>query len=116
MGLLGGSLELDSALGRGSNFHFQLSLPVAPALPQDAPTRNPDALGAMPALIVDDNDVTREVLRHMAESLGWQVEGAVPDASLDGLVTLNHRAVIAAGGLGAVGVGLGVVGVIRLSW
>lgn len=46
----------------------------------------------------------------------YKEEGAVPDASLDGLVTLNHRAVIAAGGLGAVGVGLGVVGVIRLSW
>lgn len=46
----------------------------------------------------------------------YKQEGAVPDASLDRLVSLNHGAVLSAAGVCAVGVGLGVVGVIRLSW
>lgn len=46
----------------------------------------------------------------------YKEEGAVPDGDLDGLVQLNHGVTLAAGGLGAVGLGLGVVGVVRLSW
>jgi len=76
VGLLGGSLELTSALGQGSNFHFQMRFPVPPALllNKAAAAEPPPAMGSMPTLIVDDNPVTREVFLHMTQAMGWQVD------------------------------------------
>jgi two-component system, sensor histidine kinase and response regulator len=82
--LLGGSLQLHSVLGEGSTFHFQLRLPVAEAgaLPPNLPPQiaatstAPNAMGDMRVLIVDDNPVAREVMVHMAQSLGWAVDSA----------------------------------------
>ncbi|MDP2005461.1 MAG: PAS-domain containing protein [Rubrivivax sp.] len=70
VGLMGGELALDSALGQGSRFHFTLTLPVAEA--SEAPAPTPPA--GLRALVVDDNPTARELLRHMTESLGWQVD------------------------------------------
>jgi PAS domain S-box-containing protein len=79
VGLLGGTLAVDSVLGEGSTFHFQLRLPlaemelapvtVATALPMPKP-------GSLEVLIVDDNDAAREVLSHIVEPMGWKVETA----------------------------------------
>ena len=95
--LMGGELKLDSALGQGSRFHFCITLPVDAAVPRaielphdgglaeaSAPrladkaaiTSTSSNPASLRALLVDDNPVAREVLRRMAESLGWQVEMA----------------------------------------
>ena len=76
VGLMGGELAVDSTLGEGSRFHFQIRCPVAqmPATPEPVPPR--PALGALKTLIVDDNAVARDVLRHMVESMGWQADTA----------------------------------------
>jgi CheY-like chemotaxis protein len=72
---MGGELRLDSALGRGSRFHFEIELPLAadaveePADDQPASTR-----ARLRALVVDDNPMAREVLERMVESLGWAVD------------------------------------------
>ncbi len=77
--LLGGALAVDSVEGRGSTFHFQLPFALAEMPPETAaPVWNLPALGMLNALVVDDNDVTREVLVQMVRSLGWQ---ATPAAS-----------------------------------
>jgi two-component system, sensor histidine kinase and response regulator len=73
--LMGGELELDSALGRGSRFHFCITLPMTP----DGPDEQPAA--RLPAqrwrvLVVDDNATAREVLQRMGQSLGWAVDVA----------------------------------------
>ena len=74
VGLMGGELRLDSALGRGSRFHFSIELALGedgvdagtPALRQRQPV-------ALRVLIVDDNAIAREVTERMGTSLGWQV-------------------------------------------
>jgi PAS domain S-box-containing protein len=75
VGMMGGELRLDSALGAGSTFHFDAWLALgeassnAPAPPRRCPA-------SLRALIVDDNPSARFVLAAMARSIGWQVEVA----------------------------------------
>jgi len=79
VGLMGGELRLDSVLGEGSTFHFQLRLPLA-EVPADEPALPRPELGALQALIVDDNTSARELLASMVVSLGWQADVAASGA------------------------------------
>ncbi len=98
--LMHGRLLLDSELGAGSRFHFRLRFPLeaaavqrpaqdgeaapapqasraarsAPApVPEDDPVA-PEALGS--ALVVEDNEVNRFIVRTVLERGGWRVEEA----------------------------------------
>jgi PAS domain S-box-containing protein len=70
--LIGGSLQVQSTLGHGSRFWFDLRLDlvdstpitVAPALPQHT----------LSVLVVDDNALVGEILVRTIESLNWQVD------------------------------------------
>lgn len=70
--LMGGTLQVQSALGKGSRFWFDLSLglvdstpiTVTPALPKHA----------LSVLVVDDNAQVGEVLVRTIASLNWQVD------------------------------------------
>jgi len=75
VGLMGGELRLESALGRGTRFHFRLTLPVAVKAENEAQIL---ALPAAPlrALVVDDNPTACEVLERMGRSLGWAIDVA----------------------------------------
>ncbi|MGZ5179964.1 MAG: CHASE domain-containing protein [Ramlibacter sp.] len=69
--LMGSRLELHSTPGRGSQFSFTLTLPLAPE----------PATQAQPAvrrrvLVVDDNELARSTLAGLARSLGWQADSA----------------------------------------
>jgi hypothetical protein len=69
---LGGELQLDSVVGRGSRFHFRIELAVG----SDARQCRAGALRlrqpvALRVLVVDDNHIARELMQRMAESLGW---------------------------------------------
>jgi CheY-like chemotaxis protein len=96
VGLLGGTLAVDSVLGEGSTFHFRLRLPLAemevaavtgtPAPPLPAP-------GPLEVLIVDDNDIAREVLSHIVEPMGWKVQTA---ASAEQAIEAVHQRATAA--------------------
>lgn len=82
--LMGGELRVQSRVGEGSRFHFELALPVAPAgalLPE--PVRP-----SLKVLIVDDNPMAREVLQSMGESLGWDCDLA---ASGEQALALVHQ-------------------------
>jgi PAS domain S-box-containing protein len=82
--LMGGELEVDTAPGRGSRFHFSLSfrLQSGPAAP--ARLLRHDALEGIRALIVDDNACAREVLAGMSTALGLKASTAA-----DGLEALR---------------------------
>jgi len=68
--LMGGELRVDSRVGEGSRFHFELRLAEAPAEPHAGLPSRP----GLKVLIVDDNPVAREVLQDLGESLGWDCD------------------------------------------
>ncbi|MBV8634914.1 MAG: response regulator [Burkholderiaceae bacterium] len=71
-GLMGGELRVDSALGVGSRFWFNISLDVADATALAAPTAGPKRR----LLVVDDNALAGEILVKTVKALGWDVEYA----------------------------------------
>ncbi|MCV2357532.1 response regulator [Paucibacter sp. TC2R-5] len=77
--MMGGELALDSVLGEGSTFHFSLTLPVGDALAveTDDSAQAGDSLAEhLSVLVVDDSAIARELVQHMAQSLGWLAEAA----------------------------------------
>jgi PAS domain S-box-containing protein len=90
--LLGGTLAVDSQLGEGSSFHFQLRLPRAdmPDAKNATPAVSaPAAPGALRTLIVDDNATTRDVMSRMVQSLGWRAE--VADSAAQAMARITAR-------------------------
>jgi len=78
--LMGGELKVDSALGRGSDFYFEIDFSHAPASnAQGAAPHAPLASSVTPdldVLVVDNNPVALDLLVAMMRSLGWRVESA----------------------------------------
>ncbi|OQX16747.1 MAG: hypothetical protein BWK73_02015 [Thiothrix lacustris] len=75
--LMGGELMLQSELGRGSVFSFQIPLPISHEPQPDLAARvEHPHLTALRVLLVDDNPTARDILTPMLRSLGWQVDSA----------------------------------------
>jgi len=68
VGMMGGTLKLNSALGQGSCFSFDLDFPVSSHLA--LPKAQIAALRGINALIVDDNATNREILSNQLNSWG----------------------------------------------
>jgi len=76
VGLMGGRLELESEVGKGSLFHF--SLPFALAEEAAAPPAADRArLDGLPVLAVDDNETSRRILAEMLRGWGMKPRTAV---------------------------------------
>jgi len=82
--LMGGTIGVASEAGAGSQFWFTASLaPARTAVGAAAPR---DALTGRRLLVVDDNEVNREILYHQLSAWGAAVETAAePGAALDKL-------------------------------
>ena len=89
--LMGGDISVTSAVGKGSNFVFDLI--VEPAAQQDTIDTH-IALPEQPrVLIVDDNDSARLILHEMAEGFGWQTESVSnAEAALELLRNVHQTA------------------------
>ena len=72
VGLMGGTIGLESELGRGSTFHVDLTLERQEAADQ-APIPDSDLLRGLRVLVVEHRGTTRRVLREQLESLGCRV-------------------------------------------
>lgn len=74
--MMGGELKVQSVLGQGSTFYFDLSLAnTAFVNPKPLQAARP-LLKPLNVLIVDDNATARRLLGSMAQSLGWLVDTA----------------------------------------
>ena len=87
--MMGGEIEVDSTLGRGSRFHFSLRFglqwgPQPDTLAQPLAAWSHPALPGTRVLIVDDNACAREVLAQMSAALGLR-----PHSATDGLDALR---------------------------
>ena len=78
--MMGGRVDVDSAVGRGSRFTVSLRLPRLAAQPVPSPWEShmPDShrLAGTRLLVVDDNEVNREVAARVLRSEGAEIEVA----------------------------------------
>jgi signal transduction histidine kinase/DNA-binding response OmpR family regulator/CHASE3 domain sensor protein len=94
--LMGGELQVESELGVGSRFSFTLSFErsatqrVQPNRIAAASIRGKAAAKKLRALVVDDNESTREVLHSMLSAMGWHCDTV--DGGQQALLRLRHSA------------------------
>ncbi len=81
VGLMGGELAVESETGKGSNFHFTVTLERCLETPLVERRKLAREVSGTPdhpltALVVDDNAIARELLAAMVTSFGWQAQTA----------------------------------------
>ncbi len=83
--LMGGELKVESTLGEGSTFYFEIELPQAQDVTLPLPQ---DALTNVHVLVVDDNDINRRIL---AEYLGhWGMTHTLASRAYKALAQLEE--------------------------
>lgn len=93
--LMGGHIQVETDLGQGSSFRFELPFELGPtvrAIParQLPPARNPED-GLSHALVVEDNMVNQRVALAMLTRLGFQTDTAANGQEAVNIVQRNHN-------------------------
>jgi signal transduction histidine kinase/CheY-like chemotaxis protein len=87
--LMGGRLELESEVGKGSLFHFSLPFALAKEVARRPPLDR-STLDGVPVLVVDDNDTNRRILAEMVRS--WGMRPRLADSGPAGLAAMRNAA------------------------
>ncbi|MFM9435941.1 two-component system, sensor histidine kinase and response regulator [Janthinobacterium sp. CG_23.3] len=90
--LMGGAIEVRSALGAGSEFCVTLPLAVRADPAQAAGPRLGGQPGARRLLVVDDNQTSREYLCKTIRAWQWQADGAASGAQALDCLLAQHAA------------------------
>ncbi|MEI8168114.1 MAG: PAS domain S-box protein [Rhodoferax sp.] len=73
--MMGGSIEVESEVGIGSSFSFELDLAL-PEGDEAPPPSRPTQLAPEATLVVDDCPISLDVISAMAEGLNWRTSAA----------------------------------------
>jgi two-component system sensor histidine kinase/response regulator len=79
VGLMGGTLGVDSTVGRGSTFHFEIDCQPAQEQPQ-AGQLSKARLQGLRCMVIDDNPGARDTLGEMLASFAWKVDALASGA------------------------------------
>ena len=74
VGVMGGQLQLVSALGQGSIFSFAIALPPVLFATPDLQLEPPSSLEPRHVLVVDDNPIAGQLMVAMAHSWNWTAD------------------------------------------
>ncbi len=88
-----GHIEIDSAIGRGSTFTIFLPRMAAAAEPRPAPAQVRSIHGSETILVVEDEELVRNLVRDMLRMHGYQLLVA-PDAEEALMIGEKHKAAI----------------------
>ncbi len=87
--LMGGKIELDSDVGKGSEFYFALQMKAVPTATLVS-TQPIEKIAGMSVLVVDDNATNRRLLQEILQS--WKMIPTVADSGERALVELERAA------------------------
>ncbi len=86
--LMGGEISMESVVGRGSTFRFNLRFDPAAGPAPLPPARSADLLG-LSVLVVDDNATSREILEQTLRA--WGMQTTVASSGVEALELLRSR-------------------------
>jgi signal transduction histidine kinase/CheY-like chemotaxis protein len=94
VGLMGGRIEVNSTVGRGSRFSFELPLPPSAAVLPPTPTPELAMSKVRRALVVDDNAINLAVAAGLMTRAGFVVDRAASGKEAIELASTNEYSVV----------------------